>query len=583
MRYERLTDSHSERGAALLLTMMVIMTLSVMGVSVIISTATNKALSRNYEIATQAQNMAEIAVKVGYREFITAGFLQTTHTLDMDNPATGDDRISTSLDDYYIDVNGDFVWEWNDSKGYDPLWDTDIPHGFLFRVYYYTPTAFVIEGEGWYGEITRRVRAKGEVEGMFQFSYFASRDLGEFASGTSQTITGKVHANGNMYVRPSGSTLDVDTDAFTATGYIIRTRDAWGQPDSGGTCNISRGGEGGTMVEMEPDVDGPRGTDGSAFDSFNADWDDQTVGARATWGGVVRDKVPHKSPPPVANLESGEYYDDIAQAAGVKIDSNAHTTYSSWCTKVTTMWNWNEQRVQIVWDIDVDQMIDDGDWPTNNVIYSDVPVRISNAEELDDKLLFTSCQNVYTKGDFNTVDKKGASIMTLHRIYHLSDNWDDAQSTNSKNLAATDTQINGALVDGSPAVDEYNWCDVDEDHRYDSNSALIYNDWDNKTAAGFNLPVNPTNPWANCEDLLEDWTGMTLTKLGSMVHMNSSYDIMCPSLTNAGIDDDEIAWVRATGYAPPTHDFTYDPDLTTVDGQPPYTPMIGHITSWEPF
>jgi len=167
------------------------------------------------------------------------------------------------------------------------------------------------------------------------------------------------------------------------------------------------------------------------------------------------------------------------------------------------MWNWNEQRFQTIWDIDIEQMIDDGDWPGNNVIFCEVPVRISDAEELDNKLMFTSCRNVYTKGDFNTVNKKGASLMTRHRIYHLSDVWSDAQSTNSKYRAAANTRINAALVDGAPTVDEYNWCDRDEDHDYDFNNGLIYDDWDNKTAAGFNNPANSSNPWANCDDLLE--------------------------------------------------------------------------------
>ena len=66
----------SERGAALILTLLVIMTLTVLGVGVIISTSTNKSLSRNYEVAAQARNMAEIGAKIAYREFITSGFLK---------------------------------------------------------------------------------------------------------------------------------------------------------------------------------------------------------------------------------------------------------------------------------------------------------------------------------------------------------------------------------------------------------------------------------------------------------------------------------------------------------------------------
>ncbi len=146
---ERRTGFDSERGAALILVLLVIMTLTVLGVGVIISTSTNKSLSRNYEVAQQARNMAEIGAKVAYREFITGGFLRTTHKINKTGPAVGDSLLTTSLENYTVEADGDFVWEWDPEKAYDPLWDTEPPHGFRFRVYYYTPTAFVIESEGW--------------------------------------------------------------------------------------------------------------------------------------------------------------------------------------------------------------------------------------------------------------------------------------------------------------------------------------------------------------------------------------------------------------------------------------------------
>jgi len=587
----------------LLLVLAVLMTLTMLGFGIITSTSTNISLSRNYEIAVQAQNMADIGAKVAYREFINGGFLLTTHTQGNksrafklfetggDDVQTGDDLLLTDLDNYSIDEHGNFVWEWDDSKPYDPMWDTDLPHGFRFHVYYATPTAFVIESEGWYGNIHRRTRIKGEIETMFQFSYFASRDLGEFVRGASQEIRGKVHANGTMFVRPSGSTLRINTDSFTATGPIVRSRDAWGRPDTSGKCEITKDHQdSGIWVEMEPGS--PRGSEGVAFDSFHPDWTDRDLGARKKWGGVVRDYVPYKSPPPVKNLDPGEYYEQLAQADGLVIDSSSHVY--SWCTRVANFYNYNEQRYQTIWHIDIDAMIAAGDWPNNNLIYCKVPVRIANAEELQDKLMIASCRNVYTMGDFNTVNKKGACIMTKHRIYHLSNNWNDSSYTPSKsvnNRPAVNTRINAALVDGPPTVDEYNWCDRDGDNHYDINGGVMYDPESPKTAAGFHDAPAPQcgskgtdrDPWANVDDLLESWSGKTLTKYGSVVHLGESYDVMCPDLNNTGITDDQIAWIKRTGYRPPTRIYMYDPDLATPSGQPPFTPLIGHISSWEPY
>ena len=647
----------SEKGFALLLVIMILMSLTVLGIGVITSSSTNSALSRNYEKNIQAVNITEIGVKVAYREFINSGFLNTTHTVALASPQTADSLLATSLDNYNIDSNGDFTWEWDSSKSYDPLWTTDLPHGFKFRVYYTSDFSFIIESEGYYDTINKRSRARGEIESMFQFSYFASRDLGEFTRGASQEIRGKVHANGNMYIRPTGSTLKINSSAVTATGYMIRSRDAWGRPDTSGYCYITKNEEdSGIWVEMNPGS--PRGSEGVAFDSYHANWSDDTLGAKALWGGVVRDKVAFKSPPPIQNLDPGEFYDIEAD---LHINNTTHST-EPWCSQVT-FWNWNEQRWITAWEIDFASLISNGaaynivgsdagskrivisgnheteyvagdviyvvscysatalngvytvvnatnsgsntnivvsetvtsgasngvlfkeatinDWPLNGLIYCDVPVRLKNSSKLQNKLMVSSCRTVYTCGDFNTIEKKGAAIMTAHRIYHLSGIFSDTYSTNSKYRSAVNTRINAALVDGAPTVDEYNWADRDDNNRYDWSGIIRYNPESPKTAAGYNDPNNSGDPWANCDDLVENWSGKTLTKYGSVVHLDGA--TMCPNLDNSGLQDDELAWVQKTGYSPPTRVYMYDPDLATPAGQPPYTPLIGHITSWAPY
>ncbi|MFC1512016.1 PilX N-terminal domain-containing pilus assembly protein [Candidatus Latescibacterota bacterium] len=574
-----LEKKQAEKGAALVLVLVVLMTLTVFGIGVMVSSATNNALSMNFEKATQALNVAEIGTKVAYRELINSGFLKTSHTMGMDDEQTGEQLLDTTLDNYYIDEDGNFVWEWEEGDGYNPLWPTDKPHGFRFRVFYSTYNSFVIECEGWFDNLTRRIRARGQLESMFQFSYFASRDMGEFVRGTSQEIRGKVHANGNLYVRPSGSTLRVNTSSFSATGYIIRSRDSWGRPDESGACEITKNSQdSGIWVEMVPGS--PRGSEGVAMESRNPNWNHPTLGARELWEGVVRDRVPYKSPPPMQGLDPGGYYDSNADLI---IDSSASATYG-WCT-TANIYNFNEQMTHQVQDVDVAAMDAAGDWPSNGLIYCEVPTRFYNMDEIPSRAMIASCRNVYTKGDVNTTNKKGMSIMTKHRIYILSQSWDDASpklhNDSGDRPDAVTTRINAALVDGAPTVDEYNWCDRDVDRRYDDSNRLIYDDWAHKTAAGFNNPDDSDDPCANCDDLIEDWGGQTLTKFGSTVHLDGA--TMTPNLDNSGIQPDELAWVQRTGYNPPIRAYSYDPDLATPSGQPPFTPLIGHISSWEPY
>jgi len=577
--------NNKEEGFALFLVLVIMMTLTVLSVGVIVSTGTNNALSRNFEKATQALNMAEVGAKVAYRELINAGYLKTTHTMNLGGPETSERLLETGLSNYTIEANGDFLWEWDSGKGYDPLFDTDLPHGFRFRVYYSTDNSFVIECEGWYDTIHKRVRAKGELEGMFQFSYFAARDMGEFVRGASQEIKGKVHANGNLYIRPSGSTLRINTSSLSATELIIRSRDAWGRPDEGlpGKCEITvNSQDSGIWEEMESGS--PAGTEGEAFESLNPNWNHQTLGAKALWDGVVRNRVPYKSPPPVKNLDEGGYYD---LAADMSITDASQFSYG-WCSPAN-IYNYSELRNYHVMDIDVDAMITAGDFPANGLIYCNRPVRFYNASDLGgNRLMIASNSTVYTKGDVNTVNKQGMSIMTKHRIYILSNNWDDNNPARSNSRdegrpVASSTIVNAALVDGAPTVDEYNWVDRDGDHRYDDSNRNIYDDWDNKTAAGFNNPDDSGDPWANNDDLLENWSSKTLTKLGATIHLGGA--VMANNLDNSDISpgDGKLAWVQRTGYDPPTRIYSYDPDLATPSGQPPFTPLIGHITSWEPY
>ena len=151
---------------------------------------------------------------------LNSGFLKTTHTEDREDEAEEDDRLNITMSNIQYDSEtGDYVWEWEPGEYYDPLISgTELPHGFRIRVYYTAPEQlFRVESEAYVGKITMRMRFSGRIETMFQFSYFSARDLGEFVRGSNQTLTGKIHSNGDLYVRPSGSTLSIYSDSFTAS------------------------------------------------------------------------------------------------------------------------------------------------------------------------------------------------------------------------------------------------------------------------------------------------------------------------------------------------------------------------------
>ncbi len=932
----------NEKGSALLLVLFLIMTFTVLGVGVMISTYTSSSISKNFEQVTQAKHLSDIGLYIGLREFINSGFLKTTHTEDMNSILTGNERLTTDVENCTIDEEGNYLWEWDEEKDYNPLVDfaTQL-HGFMYRVYYTSDKVFIIESDGWYGSIHQRNSARGRVESMFEFSYLSAGDLGDFVNGSDYEIRGKVHANGNIYLRPSNSTLNINPLYFNAVGNIIRSRDAWNRPDDTGYGEIQiiqKNQDSEDWVEMEPGD--PRGEEGSAFDSYHPDWNSKAEGVMAKWGGIVRDSVPRKYLPPFQNLDPDGYYDRLAQEGGLVIDNTSH--YESWCVNITDFYNDNEQRYQALWEIDVKEMIDQGDWPDNGLIYCKVPVRLVNANNLSGNLMLVSCRNVYTSGSFNTGSSVGeeggiydvtggtlninpsnssgnefivitsseefdidsmedegsdytytgsasevnimvkaqgrtltingegyelstntrykisgslnvnlynlkagnnwnnakghrwinirgnyisfdpaldidegdeeegdgilrAAIMTSHRIYHLpgiieeapADNPEDAGlldghidvdtsssiapigsgstdghiheyddkydvvgtdyfdllgsklhnittdipdvSTKFKLIIAnadlspggrlvinqdydpgdpgsyvqvdtyddtdlaslpvysfdgvsgttkleklglyfninvipngnliptntgdvkknvpgkfgewrngaltiqavqvnadgsdgfttntslsnggvhgvatsgllwestifwhwkgpsyhesdwdpddsyedeedeemvSDVRINAALVDGAPAVDEYNWVDRDGDHRYDYNNNLIYDDWNEKYSGGFNNPYNSSNPNANTKNLLGNWSGNTLIIYGSIVHLGSNYNFMADNLDNSGISDYQIAWIRSDNNSSANLVNIYNPDLATPSGQPPFTPLIGQI------
>ncbi|MBZ0269095.1 hypothetical protein K8I85_13130, partial [bacterium] len=321
------------------------------------------------------------------------------------------------------------------------------------------------------------------------------------------------------------------------------------------------------------------GSPGTAMDSDHADWtnddpSDGLDGALELWDGIVRDGslgATSVDPPSIETMRPGGYYD---QRAGLRIaagdiqtdfDGNNISAWLGDAVVEATFYNPSLGEDVTVQELDVAKLIASGNWPPNGLIYSQVPIRLVNAESLQDDLTIVANQSVYTRGSFNSVNKRAAAIVSSGRIWHLSNAWSDDPalthgSVSARQAANGTTTINAALVDGIPVVHEANFADLDGDGNPDD------------PAAG--------DGWANTDQMLESWgSSRTLVKRGSIVHMQ--FADMADDVWNSTLTDAEIGWVKHASYNPPRRDYGYDPSFAGMSGQPPFAPLVSRLYLWQ--
>ncbi|MFN8177024.1 MAG: hypothetical protein U0167_03820 [bacterium] len=582
------SSSRTERGSILVVALLLLTVLSLVGGTFLVLANTEGRIATNQEKWAQALYVAESGAHAAYREFSASNFRAKTHNADGTFATTSlltprvfngtqlvrDDMADNGLTDERND--GWIVWEWNPGDPGRGLSGTGLPESFRFSL---RPASaapdeaeYVIDVIGRVGPYRRELQVRGYTEPAFSYALFSNGDLSEFVRGVDQNITGKVHANGDMYFRPDGTTLHVDSPSITATGQMIRTTDAWGRNMYSGNTVLIKDLSG-NWVSMDG------GAPGTAMDSQNTAWtndnpNDGIHGALELWGGIVKDGAlgaTRVDPPPLETVQPGGYYDQNAalriRAGDVQVDA-AGNNVSAWLGSAVTektFYNQSLDRDVTVQEIDVHQLIASGNWPANGLIYSEVPIRLVNASELQDALTIVSANEVYTKGSFNSVNKRAASIISAGRIWELSSAWTDDSakthgSVSGRQAADGTTVINAALVDGIPVVQEANFADLNHDGHPDDPSA--------------------GDAWANNDQMLESWGGSrTLQKRGSIVHMQ--FADMADDVHNTGMRSTEIPWSKHAAYSPPFRDYAYDPSFAGMAGQPPFAPLTSRLYLWQ--
>jgi hypothetical protein len=195
--------------------------------------------------------------------------------------------------------------------------------------------------------------------------------------------------------------------------------------------------------------------------------------------------------------------------------------------------------------IDVGLLDDSTGFPDNGLIYvaqygmgngTDAKgVQLTNGAELHGDLTVVSEGSVYVHGNYNTVNKKSASVIA-DAVNLLSESWDGSKEPGELPVAA-ETTYNLALISGNK-----------------SSEADSY-------SGGFeNLPR-----------FHENWSGVACNISGSFVcTWESSY-------ANSGWGS------NGDRYKPPLRNWNYDASFNSVASLPPYTPMVVQavdVVSW---
>ncbi len=383
---------------------------------------------------------------------------------------------------------------------------------------------------------------------IFQFAVFYGKDL-EIAPGPDMTLIGRVHSNGNLYIQ-AGNTLKLDS-YVTASGNIIH-----GRKGPGGVSN-------GDVLIKDADGNYVSMKDGSDWmDATHSDWYDSSA---ARWDGRVQDAAhgqgelnlpltnsddPHALIEPAAgNPDSYENLATLKIVDGVATRQMSDGTWQDVTAAmvadgvlsytVNKFYDKREGNNVDLTELDVEAMYDHGYAPRNGVAYfsdestsgTEWPaIRLTNGAELDDGLTFVSENPLYTLGDFNSINKKPASVMA-DAVTFLSNAWDaggyDAKGSWDKSQRpASATTVNCSYLTGNVET-----------------TSTSYN-------GGFeNLPR-----------FLENWSGRAFNWSGSAVNLWNSVQA-------------NGTWTGAA-YSPPIRNWQYDTNLDDPNNLPPESPVV---------
>ncbi len=399
-----------------------------------------------------------------------------------------------------------------------------------------------------------RMLIESDLIPIYQFAVFYESVL-ELSPGPQMNLGGRVHSNSDIYVQ-SGNSLQLYSH-LTAAGNIFHGP----YPDAGQSTNngdVLITDQDGNLVSMYQS--------GAWVDANSGTWVESSLNL---WDGRVEDGSHGITELNLPVVRSGDPIDMIKTAsespdsyenkASLRlIDGKAYKLEADGSlTNITTnlsalgvissnsFYDARENKTVKCTDIDIGALNSSGYWPSNGIIYTtdkqnpsgNNATRLVNGTTLSSGLTVCSRDPVYVHGDFNTVSKKPAAIMS-DAITILSNGWVDGDGTlpiTDPNRKAVQTTVNVSYMTGNVP-----------------SGAGQY-------SGGFdNLPR-----------FLEDWSGIDFNWTGSAVDLWES----------------EIAigqYSYGLYYKAPNRNWSFDTDLLDPANLPPGTPLISVVqrTGW---
>ena len=537
-------------GIALLMVLVVVLVLALSSAAFLALTSSDLALTRREKEATQVFYVAQAGVEKAVAELKVLYSKNKGYTTQDLAGITSPAYEGFKFDEFTIAYDGLSVTGTLEHGSFKGL------QGEVRKI----KISAVVSSEK-HDDLTVRLAQELELQyiPLFQFAIFYN-DILEILPLPVMDVTGPVHCNSDIYMS-TYATLSFDS-IVSAVGNIYHQRTD-GYDPSDGPVRIKDSN--GVYQNMQ-------NPDGTWLDSNHEDWAEES---QNRWDGNVRSaahgvqtlELPlTNEEQPRTLIERGEV-GDSPEMQGVKlyykadlriIDGWAYdksgmpvdltyqdpgdpsNTINPISTK--TFYDNREGKTISVTEVDIDKLNDSGKAPDNGILYvsnnggnpaEQDAVRLVNGEELPSQgLTVATDKPLYIWGDYNTVSKKPASVMS-DSLNILSNNWQDKNSEKNLNKRkASNTEVNAAVITGNT--------DTSEQHN----------------GGVHNMPR-----------FLEDWSGRNFLYRGSLVSMWES----------------QIAtghWYYGSPYyEPPDRDWGYDPDLSDPAKIPPGAPSVYSVAT----
>lgn len=640
-----MTNLRISRGMILAFALFAIPLAALLAFTVVASTLNGAGFARQEQLRSQAFYLADSGIEVAFHLFAANNFSGFTHHPDGASVVSSHPNLlrTIGMSNLTRESDGWYSWRWSPGDSInDSFTRSKRAESYRFQVLFPTGAPaghFLIVCQAAVGDRTATHRLEGRIDSALNYSIFDNGDLTDFTRSAHKRLTGRVHANGDIFLRPykteglqksfglftltvmeaTNPVLEIFTDSLTSGGNIVRYNDLWGQTDTGGRVRVTNTKTGKTNP-LEGADEGAHGK-GHAYDSFHPDWTDPgNNGAVRRWDGAVADRTLGAkviAAPNLKTFETGGYYH---QKATLTIDESTVNTY----VRDVSFYNEAEERLVKVKEIDVKAMNDAGAWPSNGLLYSEVPVRLANGGKLAAPLSVASASTVYIKGDFNkqfpTAAAKSAgvpqqqpvSIMTSDRIYWLTSSFKDHSSPYYPDLAeitlnggfevAHDPplypgdedetlEVNAALIDGAPSNDVRAWVDEPGNSHFVTSTGIsnvFLGELDRQVKQIPSAPSYLKVAFPQSEDLLENLQNVRVRGTGNFTHLRIA---KMASFDNSDASATVTPWVVKSAYVPPDDDiggqvgleFIYDPKLSSADGAmsaAPFAPRVAHKVRW---